>query len=354
MTILPRSTLISLLAAVLILCMIGGCRNEPRSDPPTPNPPKTPAAKSTQTLKTVQKNNRRGKEIAVCGQLIDADTDVVLWFDPGGYDAYKLEKHFVPDAPPTKPRYGPRKPKLDQVDLQQIQQRGWSLPLLQRAVDQFVIHYDVCGTSRQCFKILHDIRGLSVHFMLDIDGTIYQTLDLKERAWHATISNDRSIGIEIANIGAYPIRQPDTLPATLTKWYRRDETGRNRITLPQWMKATGVRTPDFIGRPIRDQAVAGRVQGTVLSQYDLTPQQYEALIRLTATLCRVFPKLKCDYPRDKDGNLLTKVLTPQQWKDFGGVIGHYHIQKNKVDPGPAFQWDRVIQGARDINNAEAR
>jgi len=44
------------------------------------------------------------------------------------------------------------------------------------------MHYDVCGVSRQYFKVLHDYRGLSVHFMLDIDGTIYQTLDLNERA----------------------------------------------------------------------------------------------------------------------------------------------------------------------------
>ena len=39
--------------------------------------------------------------------------------------------------------------------------------------------------------------------MLDLDGTIYQTLDLKEGAWHATDANGRSIGIEIANIGAF-------------------------------------------------------------------------------------------------------------------------------------------------------
>jgi len=30
------------------------------------------------------------------------------------------------------------------------------------------------------------------------------------------------------------------------------------------------------------------------------------------------------------------------------VMGHFHIQTNKVDPGPAFQWDRVIQGARRL------
>jgi N-acetylmuramoyl-L-alanine amidase len=33
---------------------------------------------------------------------------------------------------------------------------------------------------------------------------------------------------------------------------------------------------------------------------------------------------------------------------YQGVIGHYHIQKNKTDPGPALQWDKVINGARKI------
>jgi N-acetyl-anhydromuramyl-L-alanine amidase AmpD len=89
--------------------------------------------------------------------------------------------------------------------VERVKEQGWTLSDLQEQVDQFVIHFDVCGTSRQCFKILHDIRGLSVQFMCDIDGTIYQTLDLKESAWHATISNSRSVGIEIANLGAFPV-----------------------------------------------------------------------------------------------------------------------------------------------------
>lgn len=78
------------------------------------------------------------------------------------------------------------------------------MSLLAETVDQFVIHYDACGLSQTCFDLLQDQRDLSVHFMLDLDGTIYQTLDVKERAWHATIANTRAIGIEIANVGAYP------------------------------------------------------------------------------------------------------------------------------------------------------
>ena len=31
-----------------------------------------------------------------------------------------------------------------------------------------------------------------------------------------------------------------------------------------------------------------------------------------------------------------------------GLLGHYHNQANKVDPGPAFQWDRVVDGARKL------
>ena len=47
---------------------------------------------------------------------------------------------------------------------------------------------DVEGYSKGTFRVLHDMRGLSVHFMLDLDGTIYQTLDLKVRGHLFTCS----------------------------------------------------------------------------------------------------------------------------------------------------------------------
>ena len=90
-------------------------------------------------------------------------------------------------------------PRLSPEELDRVRGGGWDLPTLRRIVDQFVLHYDAAGTSRTCFRILHDVRGLSVHFMLDLDGTIYQTLDAKERAWHATTSNDRAFGCTAAS-----------------------------------------------------------------------------------------------------------------------------------------------------------
>lgn len=304
-----------------------------------------------------QQIERSGDEIMVCGQLFHTTAPVVLWTDPDGYDAYRVERRFsdldkaawkepTEDAAALRSpnRYGIRKDLLTAEQLQQVRGGGWTLPLLREVVDQFVVHYDVCGVSQQCFKVLHDYRGLSVHFMLDIDGTIYQTLDLKERAWHATISNSRSIGVEIASIGAYPTGQNDVLD----QWYFPADDGGTLLRPPRTLGHLGLRTAAFNGRPDRPDPVVGTIQGVELMQYDFTPEQYDSLIKLTATLCRVFPKLKCTYPRDNQEKLIPLALTDQQWKAFHGVLGHYHVQKNKTDPGPAFNWEKVIGEARQL------
>lgn len=301
---------------------------------------------------------RQGDEIVVCGQLFHTKAPVVLWTDPGGYDAYRVEKRFGPVADvrekaKVKERnevtvgFGVRKVPLTPEQTEQVRGGGWDLASLQNVVDQFVIHYDVAGTSRRCFQVLHDSRGLSVQFMLDLDGTIYQTLDLKEGAWHATKANGRSIGIEIANMGAYPTQGTDTFD----RWYRRDADGQVQIILPESeLKAQRKRAadPTWVPRPSRPEPVVGSIHGRKLQQYDLTPEQYDSLTKLTATLCTVFPKIKCEYPRDQAGALLTQTLPNDEYDRFQGVLGHYHIQTNKTDPGPAFQWDKVIDGARAL------
>src|ERR1043165_7559915 len=201
---------------------------------------------------------RTGDEMVVAGQFVHTGTRIVLWMDPGGYDAYRVERRFSPFdssawetsrlavAELTSPnRYGLRRGNLTAGQIEQVRGGGWDLPLLQQIVDQFVIHYDAAGTSRECFAVLHDLRDLSVHFMLDLDGTIYQTLDAKERAWHATSSNTRSVGIEIANIGAYSTsgRTP------LGEWYSRQDDRGTRIVIPPRFGDGGIRTPGFIARP---------------------------------------------------------------------------------------------------------
>jgi hypothetical protein len=298
---------------------------------------------------------RLGDEVAVCGRLFHAATPVVLWTDPGGYDAYRVELRFAPweesewpfgdGASGRKPnRYGIRRAGLAPELLEAVRGGGWDLASLRKTVDQLVIHFDARGTSRECFRVLHDLRGLSVHFLLDLDGTIYQTLDLKESAWHATIANSRSIGVEIANVGAYPVGRDEIL----RKWYQPDEMGRTRIVFPDPSARASIRDQNARLAPIRDRPVQGTVQGQSLTMYDLTPQQYEALARLTATLCTVFPRIRCDYPRDASGKLTLRKLPDAELAAYRGILGHYHVQTNRVDPGPAFQWDRLIESAREL------
>jgi len=295
---------------------------------------------------------RHGDEIIVAGQLFRIGTPVVLWTDPGGYDAYRVERRFAPldeagweaskDVLNSPNRYNLRKEGLSPEEIERVRGGGWTLDLLRREVDLFVIHYDVCGVSQRCFDVLHDHRTLSVHFMLDIDGTIYQTLDVKERAWHAGPFNSRSVGIEIANIGAYPVGEDNPLG----QWYGTDADGRTIITPPGDLAGT-VRTPNFVGRPSRDQPIVGEIQGRAVEQYDYTDEQYAALIKLTAALHRVLPRIELRAPRNEQGEVVPRVLPDDTLADYHGLIGHYHLTEQKTDPGPAFDWDRVIDGAKE-------
>jgi len=301
---------------------------------------------------------RTGDEIMVCGQLFHTGAPVVLWTDPGGYDAYRAECRFVADRElptaagnnPSPTRYHSYRRNIPDDVKDHVRLYGWDLPMLQEYVDLFLIHYDVCGTSQRCFDVLQDRRGLSVHFMLDLDGTIYQTLDLKERAWHGGTANDRSIGIEIANLGAYGNLDD------IKKWYARDEKGRLYVTIPDpdgdgqvgYTPNAGIRTPNFVAHPSAPEPVCGTIQNRQLCQYDFTEQQYDSLTRLTATLCRVFPKIRCDYPRDAEGKLRMTTLAPEEMADFSGLLGHWHVIDAKVDPGPAFAWDRLVRDARRL------
>jgi N-acetylmuramoyl-L-alanine amidase len=187
------------------------------------------------------------------------------------------------------------------------------------------------------------VRNLSVHFLLDVDGTLYQTLDLREKAFHATYANDFSIGVEIAHPGAFA--QP--LSADMRRWYDKDERGWF-LRYPAWMAETGIRTPGFVPRPDRPDFVSGEVQGRMYHQFDFTPEQYRALAHLCAGLNKLLPRIRLEVPRDAAGRVVSAALPEERLRAFDGIVGHFHVQKNKQDPGPAMQWDRLLQEARRL------
>lgn len=275
-----------------------------------------------------------GDQIVVCGERHSILTPVVLWSDRGGYDATSTQLCF-PGEPPAEPpqglRYAPGRTRTGGASVAPDGDRA----ALGRVVDQFVLHYDACGTSRRCFQVLHDRRGLSVHFLLDLDGTLYQTLDLVHTAWHARQANARSIGVEIAHPGAFA---PDS--DEFERWYELDARGP-RLIVPTTAGATGLRTPGFVARPRRPAPVRGRVQGRELAQYDYTPEQYRALWFLCLGLTRLFPRLPLVVPRDARGLVRDRVLPEPEFERFRGILGHHHVSAEKTDPGPAFDWTEL-------------
>ena len=287
-----------------------GAKTPPDANADRPRPPARPPASPPPD------------HVLLDGRSFATGTRVVLFSEPGGFDAYRGATYFNVRRPETG-RAGPG-PPVAAADL----------------IDRVVLHYDAAGTSGACFRVLQEERGLSCHFLLDLDGTVYQTLDLRERAWHAGTSNSRSVGIEIANVGAYPVRGPNPFG----RWYAPGTDGRAVLTLPPGHR---VRRPGRAVRPARPGPVTGVIHGRQWVQYDLTDAQYDALIRLVAALCRELPRLPARAPADAAGRVRTTVLPAEERAGFAGVVGHFHLTPEKVDPGPAFDWPRLLRGVRD-------
>jgi len=260
---------------------------------------------------------------------------VILWSDVGGYNGY-LERrfrdpeHVLPTRPArgcdTPRRYGLRKcfTGIDEDERPPRDRR--TRRLLKKHVDLIVIHYDATGTSRRCFEVLHNARGLSAHFLIDLDGTIYQALDVVERARHAGRANDRSVGVELANVGAY--EDPEELHA------RAEILNDGYGVREEWIStASGDCEP-----------VAGVIQGRLVYQFPFTDAQYDALIGLTRALHAAMPGIRLVLPRTPIGAVSTAVMTAKRLAAFRGVLGHYHVSDIKIDPGPAFDWDRFLHG----------
>lgn len=79
-------------------------------------------------------------------------------------------------------------------------------------IDLLVIHTTCVPTVEEALTILCDPGRngrVSAHYVIGRDGTVYQLVDEKKRAWHAgesswegqTDLNSRSIGVEIQNAG---------------------------------------------------------------------------------------------------------------------------------------------------------
>lgn len=176
----------------------------------------------------------------------------------------------------------------------------------------FVNHWDVCLSSESCAKVLNQ-RGLSVHFLIDNDGTIYQMLDTQHKAWHAGISNgvggnERGIGVEISN--AYYTKYQS--------WYVRHGFGE---------------------RPLQENGV---VHGGTLSPFmDFYPVQIEALKALWQAMHDGIG-IPLEHPANSDGSLNTGVHRDCVRGKFKGFCNHYNFTRGKIDCA-GLEIDKLIE-----------
>jgi len=172
------------------------------------------------------------------------------------------------------------------------QRRGVKKPSM------IVTHFDVCLSAKSCHRVLEK-KGISSHFAIDNDGTIYQMLDTTHEGWHAGNRrvNSASIGIDISN----------AIYLKYQKYYRMKGFG-NRPVL------TNIRVHN----------------GTIKECLGFYPVQVEAYKALVKTLCKHYD-IPIDCPRDDDGGMLMKVHSPSVKAKFCGVVNHFHLTRNKWD-----------------------
>ena len=102
-----------------------------------------------------------GDEIVIGGHRFSTGVPVVLWDDPGGYDAYATrvrpgtEPDYVDEG--TGRRYTPGRRTRGTPSRVLVRAGSTDLEELARGIDQFVVHFDVCGISRTCFDVLQHV-----------------------------------------------------------------------------------------------------------------------------------------------------------------------------------------------------
>jgi len=250
--------------------------------------------------------------IVACGQKFDIGTRVVLWDEINGLNGYDTSEHVT--------EYEDRKTGKTQrivVKGKRYSKRNKlltikKLPQLQKKITQFFLHHSGLYHARDTFNVLHNQRRLSVHFILDDNGVLYQTLDLKEKAWHGGGNNPMSVGIEIDS-RAHAGKRPDAYDKAHQKKYK---VGPREIR--------------------RD-----KVQGMWINGFEYNDAQYATLIRLGIALVEVFPNIKLDFPRAKNGLIAQSVLAKP--KAYKGIICHYNSNKGKIDP-ISFDHYRFLKG----------
>ena len=149
---------------------------------------------------------------------------------------------------------------------------------------------------------------LSVHFVVDQQGDIYQCMDTQARGAHCAAGggNVFGVGVEICNRG-HDFSRP---------------------------------TKGFI-RPRRTELV----HGSRVTYGDFFYAQTVAVVALCHAICAA-SGIPVQVPRGPDWDVVAWALSRDELYRFHGVIGHYCAEPGKPDPGPELLRKIAAAGAK--------
>lgn len=246
------------------------------------------------------------KGVLIGGRRFGLDLDVPLIApgDEGAFDATSI------DAKDDQPLFGDR-----------FREPGKRLPVSdilanRQDVRQVILHAHGRPDAATDFAALVGDR-LSTHFLIDWDGTIYQTLDVGFAAYHAGDANMRGIGVDLEGLLDNLHARPNA-PAYPKKHPRLAE----------------MNAPAYARRP----GPPAVINGVTVQTHTFTDAQYRSLGSLLRLLAGVFPSVDAGPPMI-DEQVTPSALTHRE--DHHGVIAHWHLDAQVYDPGPSFEWTRL-------------
>jgi N-acetyl-anhydromuramyl-L-alanine amidase AmpD len=194
-----------------------------------------------------------------------------------------------------------------------------------RSPTMIVVHWDAALSSKSCYDILAK-RGISTHFSIDNDGTIYQFVDSNDITWHSGPTkqdrevlakknvqippkvswNNISIGIDISN--AYYLKYNDA-------YVKRG----------------------FGPRPV----IKSKCHGMNLEHLGYYPAQVESFKKLIRVLCDIY-NIDLAYPTQSGKTELSTTISVDAIEGkFNGIVNHYNLTTNKIDTS-GFPIEKVV------------
>ncbi|MBL6975394.1 MAG: N-acetylmuramoyl-L-alanine amidase [Deltaproteobacteria bacterium] len=258
--------------------------------------------------------------IAGNGWSLPDDVRVRTFMDPGGFSFYRFKGGelaplvYVDEDDESRSLVIPR--RLPQGGRAGLGGLGWDpgdgsgdrTRALRKVISTVVLHHDGCRDSAMCYRVLVN-RGFSTHFMIDLDGTVYQAADVADQTLHAAGINSMGVGIDLNNPAQNLLSDPDA-----------EAPGR---------------------RPSAEKVI----NGVSFRSWDYSEAQYRSLIAVLRVLTEVLG-IEPVFPVGEDGLILNSVLDSPPAPQFKGIQCHWHSSAFKWDPGPGLDWERILAGLR--------